>query len=292
MFGWSLSAPPSVSDAASLRRAHSPSCVAFAGALETAGSAHRLRSRCGGALSRSTGWPCYAPPSDWSTDFVLRRSAVTLLPAPYWDRRLSALFSGAHSAQRLRAHGVLAMASSLRFVLRRWLGRAPLLSFGGGFSTSSFGMWSSRRCRRGELTLGWCVPAPREDFTTGWWRQASAVRYGLARRLPRGGHDLTSASWSTFTDLIPFHALFETIQLSCLLLVTFSSHGSERSPGRPRLLLEQVYPAAHLKPAIGNFETVGDVLITFASSLAEIYLTRVSRSSLIRQTALRILRQA
>ena len=53
----------------------------------------------------------------------------------------------------------------------------------------------------------------------------SAVRYGLARRLPRGGHDLTSASWSTFTDLIPFHALFETIQLSCLLLVTFSSHG-------------------------------------------------------------------
>ena len=55
---------------------------------------------------------------------------------------------------------------------------------------------------------------------SGWWRQASAVRYGLARRLPRGGHDLTSASWSTFTDLIPFHALFETIQLPCLLLVT------------------------------------------------------------------------
>ena len=54
----------------------------------------------------------------------------------------------------------------------------------------------------------------------GWWRQASAVRYGLARRLPRGGHDLTSASWLTFTDLIPFHALFETIQLPCLLLVT------------------------------------------------------------------------
>ena len=124
--------------------------------------------------------------------------------------------------------------ASPRFVLGRWLGRAPLLSFGGGFSTSSFGMWSSRRCRRGELTLGWCVPAPREDFTMGWWRQASAVRYGLARRLPRGGHDLTSASWSTFTDLIPFHALFETIQLSCLLLVAFSSHGSERSPGRPR----------------------------------------------------------
>ena len=99
-------------------------------------------------------------------------------------------------------------------------------------------MWSSRRCRRGELTLGWCVPAPREDFTTGWWRQASAVRYGLARRLPRGGHDLTSASWSTFTDLIPFHALFETIQLPCLLLVTFSSHGSERSPGRPRFAAE------------------------------------------------------
>ena len=73
---------------------------------------------------------------------------------------------------------------------------------------------------------------------SGWWRQASAVRYGLARRLPRGGHDLTSASWSTFTDLIPFHALFETIQLPCLLLVTFSSHGSERSPGRPRFAAE------------------------------------------------------
>ena len=165
---------------------------------------------------------------------MLATDTLTLLPAPYWDRRLSAPLSEAHSAQRLRAHGVLAMASSLRFVLGRWLGRAPLLSFGGGFSTSSLGMWSSRRCRRGELTLGWCVPAPREDFTTGWWRQASAVRYGLARRLPRGGHDLTSASWSTFTDLIPFHALFETIQLPCLLLVTFSSHGSERSPGRPR----------------------------------------------------------
>ena len=26
----------------------------------------------------------------------------------------------------------------------------------------------------------------------GWWRQASAIRYGLARRLPRGGHDLIS----------------------------------------------------------------------------------------------------
>ena len=25
-----------------------------------------------------------------------------------------------------------------------------------------------------------------------WWRQASAIRYGLARRLPRGGHDLIS----------------------------------------------------------------------------------------------------
>ena len=169
---------------------------------------------------------------------MLATDTLTLFPAPYWDRRLSAPLSEAHSAQRLRAHGVLAMASSLRFVLGRWLGRAPLLSFGGGFSTSSLGMWSSRRCRRGELTLGWCVPAPREDFTAGWWRQASAVRYGLARRLPRGGHDLTSASWSTFTDLIPFHALFETIQLPCLLLVTFSSHGSERSPGRPRFAAE------------------------------------------------------
>ena len=60
------------------------------------------------------------------------------------------------------------------------------------FGTSSFGVWSSRRCRLGELTLGWCVPAPRHDFTLGWWRQASAIRYGLARRLPRGGHDLIS----------------------------------------------------------------------------------------------------
>ena len=73
---------------------------------------------------------------------------------------------------------------------------------------------------------------------SGWWRQASAVRYGLARRLPRGGHDLISSSRSTFTDLIPFHALFETIQLPCLLLVTFSSHGSERSPGRPGFAAE------------------------------------------------------
>ena len=38
---------------------------------------------------------------------------------------------------------------------------------------------------------------------SGWWRQASAIRFGLARRLPRGGHDLISASWSTFTDLFP-----------------------------------------------------------------------------------------
>ena len=80
---------------------------------------------------------------------------------------------------------------------------------------------------------------------SGWWRQASAVRYGLARRLPRGGHDLTSASWSTFTDLIPFHALFETIQLPCLLLVTFSSHGSERSPGRPRFQERKQRTTAH-----------------------------------------------
>ena len=28
------------------------------------------------------------------------------------------------------------------------------------FGTSSFGVWSSRRCRLGELTLGWYVPAP------------------------------------------------------------------------------------------------------------------------------------
>ena len=70
--------------------------------------------------------------------------------------------------------------------------------------------------------LAWCVSLSLMGGHTGsgWWRQASAVRYGLARRLPRGGHDLTSASWSTFTDLIPFHALFETIQLPCLLLVT------------------------------------------------------------------------
>ena len=70
--------------------------------------------------------------------------------------------------------------------------------------------------------LAWCVSLSLMGGHTGsgWWRQASAVRYGLARRLPRGGHDLTSASWSTFTDLIPFHALFETIQFPCLLLLT------------------------------------------------------------------------
>ena len=151
---------------------------------------------------------------------MLATDTLTLLPAPYWDRRFSAPLSETHSATGFALTAFLQWRASLRFVLGRWLGRAPLLSFGGGFSTSSLGMWSSRRCRRGELTLGWCVPAPREDFTMGWWRQASAVRYGLARRLPRGGHDLTSASWSTFTDLIPFHALFETIQLPCLLLVT------------------------------------------------------------------------
>jgi threonine dehydrogenase-like Zn-dependent dehydrogenase len=40
-------------------------------------------------------------------------------------------------------------------------------------------LWTS-----GVPMLAWCV--------LGWWRQASAIRYGLARRLPRGGHDLIS----------------------------------------------------------------------------------------------------
>ena len=42
----------------------------------------------------------------------------------------------------------------------RWLGRAPLPLSAVVFGASSFGIWSSRRCRLGELTLGWYVPAP------------------------------------------------------------------------------------------------------------------------------------
>ena len=83
----------------------------------------------------------------------------------------------AHVAALIPRVGVLTLGSQVQvsafrqFVLSARCAVAGVSPLGGGsgehrfsllavaFGTSSFGVWSSRRCRLGELTLGWCVPA-------------------------------------------------------------------------------------------------------------------------------------
>ena len=69
--------------------------------------------------------------------------------------------------------------------------------------TSVFGVWSFRRSRLGELTLGWCVPAPPGGLHSGLVAPSQCHPVWTGSALAPGGARPDFTLRSTFTDLFP-----------------------------------------------------------------------------------------